>query len=200
MNYKFLKALLGVILFASLFSVKTANATLIVGDVYTDTSGETWQYVGYYDLILGPDLSSNPTPLNGIEAAEQIFGLLPADQSYAISTIDTGVNHMAFYDGYQAAISGFLQLAEDAQANNAGGAGYDAIGDISAYIHDRGLTDQEADDINFVNALFGMPLVDSDEGRFLNHVFVSVTVPEPSSLAIFLLALGGFGLSRKRKL
>jgi len=167
-------------LFAFFVSDK-ANAGLIVGNLYSDGAAQ-WEYVGSFDLANGPAWNGS-TPYNGIEAATLNFGALSFNEVYALSSNKIAnyndinnfiVNHMAWYDSF-AGRFGISEWTEAAVANQAGTSTYDAINDISAFVQDR-----------------------ADLGENINHVFKSVTtsVPEPSTLAIFALAL--IGLTTRR--
>jgi hypothetical protein len=173
----------------SIFVADKANAGLIVGDLYSDDAGIQWQYVGLFDLANGEHYTKNGIvqnvqTYNGIEAAELNFGPLTGDAIYALSSnkydefvfefggIDGFVNHKAYYDSFNDSIK---QSAENISTDNAGGIGYDAVGDLSAFVNDR-----------------------STVGRYENHVFKSISVPEPSTIAIFSLALVGL-LARRLK-
>lgn len=173
--------ILYVVLFSvfSLFIAEKGNAGLIVGDFYSDNNGIQWQYVGSFDLAMGPDLydlnTPTPTPYNGIEAAVLNFGVLSEGVEYALSSNNVNsyinnisnfvVNHKAWYDSYDFNM-GLHQANESLVANNTGGLGYDGVGDVSAFIWDRAY-----------------------QGDNINHVFKSIAVPEPSTLVIFLFAL-----------
>ena len=181
------KIINAVLIFSFMFAVTKANASLIVGDLYFDNNGIQWEYVGSFDLADGPDMftQTNITPYNGIEAAELNFGALSAGQSYALSSnfessyldiADFIVDHNAWYDSYNSP-TGVHVRGESITANNAGGLAYDAIGDYSAFVWDRAFP-----------------------GDVFNHVFKSFTVntvvSEPSTIAIFVLAL--MGLTARR--
>ncbi|MGB1263590.1 MAG: PEP-CTERM sorting domain-containing protein [Cognaticolwellia sp.] len=167
-----------------------ANAGLIVGDLYSDDNGIQWIYVGSFDLADGPDrfLTNDIMPYNGIDAAKLNFGALLDDEFYALSSNDVSdyaniadfiVNHNAWYDAFDEA-TGIHEAGESVLANNDGTVAYDAIGDISAFIWDR-----------------------ARPGENMNHVFKSISssvaVPEPSTLAIFSLALMGLLARRLQK-
>ena len=180
--------ILNVILFCllSLFIAEKGNAGLIVDDFYSDNKGIQWQYIGSFDLAMGPKLygSTTPTPVpyNGIEAAVLNFGPLLAGEEYALSSNNVAsyannigsfiVNHKAWYDSYDFTM-GLHEANESLLANNAGGLAYDEIGDIPAFIKDRALL-----------------------GDNINHVFKTVAVPEPSSFTILLLALAALTIRR----
>ncbi|XQW84337.1 PEP-CTERM sorting domain-containing protein [Thalassotalea piscium] len=159
--------------FTSFFVTANANAGLIVGDYYADELGVQWEYVGSFDLADG-EYYKNATPVNGLEAAVLNFGLLSPSEQYALSSNkvtdfinidDYIVNHKALYDAFDWMV-GIHEASESAVANNAGGATYDAIDDISAFVRDRAAS-----------------------GENINHVFKGVNVPEPATLALFLLVL-----------
>jgi hypothetical protein len=186
MSSKIIKLLL-----ITLFSISMTNiakANLIVGDLYADESGVQWQYVGSYDLTDGPDIffNNNITPYNGIDAAILNFGALSGIQEYALSSNvvadysdinDFIVNFEAWYDtfdgGNLAIPVGISSMSQSAVANKFGDEFYGTIGDISAFVYDRAF-----------------------QGDYINHVFKSVAVPEPSSIAIFGLAIIAFSVRR----
>ncbi|MGS2721167.1 PEP-CTERM sorting domain-containing protein [Paraglaciecola aestuariivivens] len=188
-----------------------ASATPILyfqnGQNYSDGQGNLWEFLGSFDLGAGEefiDLNNNgiedagdnfPTPLNGLQAAAFLgFGNI---QDLAISAFhfDVGngaisaqefeffesmsasgiveVNFMAWYDGFEQAIKIDAQ-GLDADKNNDGK--YQPGDDRSAYVKDR-----------------------SDIGDYTNYVFKRVDVPEPSTLAIFAIAIGGLAFRSFRK-
>jgi hypothetical protein len=159
-----------------------ANAGLIVGELYEDTeeSGLFWEYVGSFDLASGENWST-ATPYNGLEAAVINFG---GDISqYAIAAYRGGtlekepqeigdseigdriVNHLAWYDG--SATNQSIR-SESILVDQNGNGIYDRDSDYSAFVNDR-----------------------AGEGLKINYVFKVASVPEPSTLAIFMLALAG---------
>jgi len=187
MSSKILNVVLGLTLFISLNIVNSANATLIVGDLYTDADDVMWEYVGGYDLsdLNGLNDPIPPRALNGLEAAELVFGELMSG-TYALSASELlqpdviygnpnfYVTHEAWYDAFQGFVS---VLAEDIVANQAGDEGYDAFSDVSALVNDR-----------------AVPTFHT------NHVFKSVTVsiPEPTTLSVLMLGLLGLMVRKTR--
>jgi hypothetical protein len=178
-----------------------ANAGIIDGEfghLYADSDGVQWEYIGYYDLVpeygryvraseleimqCADDITciENLTLIpvfNGIEVATYLFGELSVDQEYAISTkqfrdnvgYEYLVDHKAWYAQYDGdTYSKNESYHEDSLY-------YNSAGVYSAYTHDQ-----------------------VGSGVKINHVFKSVTisVPEPSTLAIFSLAL--MGLTARR--
>ena len=175
MNIKFLNTVLAAIV---LFSSSVASAGILtVGDIVSDASGENWEYVGLYDMASGPDFEDangdgvfgDYAPIyTGLSAAEANFGVLGANEYYAISTLETEVNHRAWYDRYT---NGYEERDEDFLSDVGNDNLYSQFGDYSAWVLDRALfSDNE-----------------------INYVFKSVNVPEPSTIVIFSLALLGFG-------
>ena len=175
----------------SLSVVKTVSADLIVGDQYSDSDGIQWEYIGSVDLADGPAQALKPTTYNGFEIANMFFSTEIGNSQIALSSNDyfdylffnsndiSGfVNHLANYDSF-GSNGQLVELAGDVVTENAGGLGYDAVGDISAFVNDR-----------------------AAQGFYMNHVFKavssSVSVPEPSTIAIFSIALIGL-MSRRLK-
>jgi hypothetical protein len=83
MKIKFINIALFVLL-TNIFVLETANAGLIVGSLYSDGTTQ-WEYVGSFDVADGP-YHRNATPYNGIAAAILIFGELPSNSTYALSS------------------------------------------------------------------------------------------------------------------
>ncbi|MDO6652311.1 PEP-CTERM sorting domain-containing protein [Colwellia sp. 1_MG-2023] len=187
-----------------------ANAGLIVGDLYADDAGVQWAYVGSFELAEGPKLKNDNEEIqdvvlyNGLDVAEMKFGELSQGE-YAISTLLMsdilsstsllGVNHKAWYDIYEGGANGLLSIAaldEGLSEMNFGGddTKYDSVGDMTAYVKDRSSTKTELEN--------QLPFAVPENILHVNHVFKSVTtsVPEPSTVAIFALALVGLTARR----
>ena len=77
-----------------------AQAALVVGNTYQDSNNLSWTYVGDYNVGAGPAWETDPANYSALQAAGIVFGAAAAGYEYAISTLDTIVNHLAWYDGY----------------------------------------------------------------------------------------------------
>lgn len=162
-------------------------AAPIVGNIYFDTDGVPWKYIGAFNVIDGaPWFDGGPT-FNGLEAAAAVFGPLGPNQQYALSTDETIVNHLAWYDGYgqieHLNIPGQVGLPENIN-EDPGNDGYNfngsGNGDWSAYIRDH--TSEAQNSVNFVYAS-------------------AAAVPEPATITIFgMMAVGGavYGWRRRK--
>ena len=198
MSSKLLGIALTIFILFSATITSNANAGLIVGDIYLDTdlnNEQRWEYIDFFDLVgnLNPKgiyaesfVDGGGPPMNGLEAAVFFLGGIQSD--YAIATFeynidewddtefdlkeyDRIVNHEAWYDHYQGAV---LALSENAAVN----VSYNTPGGKSAWTADRSSSAPGA-------------LI------YRNYIFKKATeVPEPSTLAIFALAL--IGLSARR--
>lgn len=166
------------------FGSMTAIAAPIVGNNYLDASNVAWEYIGSFNVTDGAPWSQGGPTFNGIEAATAVFGALGAGEAYALSTSDTMVDHLAWYDGYGQIqhLKGYgVGLAEDLN-EDPGNDGYNFAGqgqgDFSAYVRDH----------------------ISNAGASVNYVFTRElnTVPEPASLALVLLGIGAAWGARKR--
>jgi hypothetical protein len=192
MSNKFFK-----VIFASVLSIGLIGQTsaamisgLVEGEIYQDSVNTSllWKYHGFYDQSKGPNflVTDGVIPVNGLEAAVDLFPELAgfdiavasfvSQEGFDISIEnDLGiVNHLAWYQSYEDSTD---RLEEDLTANQAGDGTYDAVGDASAYIIDRNNTPD----------------------TLINYVFKAVEVPEPSTLAIIVLALCGLGASRFKR-
>lgn len=177
------------IIFVGLSS--NASATLITGDWVADANGIDWEYVGQFDLADGPfwndadDRCINATgsctglfapAINGVQAAERLFGVLPSGE-YAISTIETLVNRLAWYDLFREAT---IELGDSILADVGGDGLYSQQGDRSAYVTDR--------QVSKINLVF-KSLNDTPEAP----------VPVPATLGLLSLGFLGLGWSRRNK-
>lgn len=200
MSSKFLNLVLAILL--STCVVSQSKASLIVGEIYTDTETVAlqWEYVGEFDLAEGPQFDNADgngalaKALNGLQAASLLFGIdisqlalaAYADFGQTIDAATVGaavVNHRAWYDSFWTGDdANNLRPAvgikgEGITANVAGASDfYDAKGDFSAFVSDRAVP-----------------------GERISYVFKAVSVPEPSMFAIFALAIFGFGVRRLKK-
>jgi hypothetical protein len=211
MSNKFFKVIFAAVL--SIGLVGQANAVpilsepyFVIGENYTDADGKLWEYIDFFDLDFhgfdARDESGFLTPqlYNGLEAALEFLGVggdslqdyalsafdIDTNQSKKITSAEIGyiagldpdhadVNHMAWYDTFGGSV-GLTILGESVTTNLGGDTpnrtnNYDADGDISAFVNDRAVLNYN-----------------------LNYVFKAVEVPEPSTLAIFALALCGLGV------
>ncbi|AGH47441.1 PEP-CTERM sorting domain-containing protein [Paraglaciecola psychrophila] len=194
MSGRFFKVICAAVL--SIGLIGQTNAGLITGLVQGQIYGDTlttdllWEYVGEFDLADAPDWLTNGneshTPVNGLAAAvlaenyPELFGIQIAVAALGgTSNIDsTGnsviVNHMAWYSRYA---NSLVTLAEDVTANNSGTTLFDDDGDVSAFVLDENI----------------------GAGTYVNYVFKAVEVPEPSTTAIFALALLGLGVRKLKR-
>ena len=218
MYSKFSNIVLALLVIFSFGVMNNAKAGLIIGSIYSDGANVQWQYIGSFDLtgyidpsgasIIAPWWKLSPAqyatanaqdygalqndnyyyahPLNGITAAIRFFGA----GNYALSTTVWSanstyvINHKAYYDTVNGSTTD--ALSESLSADNNGDGMYKTLGDKSAFIQDR-------------NAFAGIKVL-GGYGAHINNVFKRVAVPEPSTLAIFALALIALSTRRlKRK-
>jgi len=219
MSIKFLHIVLAGLISIGLLGQANAVPILsesyfVIGKNYTDADDKLWKYIDFFDLDShGFDARDDageflkPQLYNGLEAALKFLGVDGGSlQYYALSAfnIDTNqpdeitideidfiadldpnhadVNHMTWYDTFGGSVG--LTILSESEATNLGGDPpggdtnkYDADGDISAYVNDRAVSNYN-----------------------LNYVFKAVEVPEPSTLAMFALALCGLGARRLKNL
>jgi hypothetical protein len=191
MNIRFFKVICAAVLSIGLLG--QANAGLILGGIYEDGAGLKWEYIGEFNLGDGPDWNGNDADgtnapaKNGLEWAAVLFASLEqlAVAAFAEGELDgllsTGtevVNHKAWYDTYWSGPDRpeIYRESESLTANIGGNSNlYDFKGDRSAFVRD------------------------SAEVSYINYVFKAVEVPEPSTLAIFSLALLGFGVRKLKR-
>ena len=200
MSSKFLKIIIATLLSVGL--IGQASAALILGENYTDDNNVLWSYVGKYDLVKGPAWdgadsnikTANATPYNGLEAAVaagivsgplEDIAIAAFDrffQTFELPNVNAGdqiVTHTAWYDGSQSAIKMFAEniIADgDEDGFYTQGVFTNGSTDRSAWVLDRG----------------------GNEGQYMNYVFKRVSVPEPSTFAIFVLALCGLAVRRRK--
>lgn len=165
-----------------ILSASAACAAPIVGNTYQDANNTAWTYIGSFMVNAGPEWAPGAVTYNGLEAAELLFGPLPAGHLYAISTSDTLVDHLAWYEGHGSTrhlnngrnVGLSESLDEDPE-----GDGYTS-GNWSAYLRDHG--DAAATSENFV----------------FTRVAVA-QVPEPGVLSLMGLGLASLAATRRRR-
>lgn len=103
------------------------------------TSGESgYEYVGSWQVNDGPNWGTSPQCYTGQEAAALLFGGNASD--YAISTVSDQVADIDF-QAYVDIHSGVSTIVAHDYSVDTGGAGYETVGDTSAYITDHNVTD-----------------------------------------------------------
>jgi hypothetical protein len=105
----------------------TVTVEIVIGDIVNDENGDPWTYVGQFSISDGPSWSTNPLNINGIQAAEQLFGAL-VGKKYGCSTR----THIVYRNAYYDAVPGSSPLADDTVVS-----GNYQDGGVSAYVNDR---------------------------------------------------------------
>jgi hypothetical protein len=188
MNSKFLKIMFAVVL--SIFMFGKANAALLL---VSDSNNVEWELVGsfflsdgdFWDDVNNCDALADPIgcdyvnakPLNGLEAAQRIFGSLSTGV-YATSTDALFVNNKAWYD----AVGGAVRALDQGIVADFNGDGfYSMSGDFSAYVQDS----------------FRQGTNPLKTETFVFRTFSpAVNVASPSVLALSLLAMLALGVRR----
>jgi hypothetical protein len=209
MSNKFFKVIYAIVL--SIGLVGQANASVIYfeeGTNYSDFDGNFWEYIGFFDLSnlsqLAPD---DQKPLTGLEAALALFpaaGDTVADFAISAFLIDSIIDNPTFNpSGGVGAITAAEILLEMQNSGNdyadvTHSAWYDTyLGSLSIKSEDTP-ADVDGDSI-YSNGDSSALVNDRSGAGLLNYVFVkAIDVPEPSTLAIFALALCALG-ARKFK-
>lgn len=166
------------VLAVGLIGAGAAQATTYtyIGSFTTD--GSTITYAdGSSTSNIASYWGNNPAVYSGLEAAALLFGGSASD--YALSTVNTSVNNLAWYDGWGDHIG--HQYA-DTYKLDLTGLGYNgcsisgvdcSYSAYSAYI--------------------------SDGFSATNYVYKVAAVPEPESFAMFMAGLGLLGAITRRK-
>lgn len=191
MNSKFLKIIFAVVL--SVFMFSKANAALLL---VADSNNVEWELVGsfflsdgdFWDDINDCDALTDPIgcdyvnakPLNGLEAAQRIFGNLNTGV-YATSTNALFVNNKAWYDAVGGAVTA---LDEGLVADFNSDGFYSMSGDFSAYVQDS--FRQGTNPLKTETFVFRTPSA-------------PVGVAAPPMLALALLAIFALGAQRKKR-
>src|SRR5690349_6543775 len=98
----------------------------------------TYVFAGSWFVGQGPAFQTGPTVYSAVEAAALLFGGVASD--YAISTIDSNVaniNFLAHADQYGAAPTFITTTVAQDFKQDLGPAGYNTVGDTSAYVLDH---------------------------------------------------------------
>lgn len=139
----------------------------------------TYAFVGSWFVGEGPPaFPTAPATLSAVEAAALLFGGVASD--YAISTVDDSVaniDFLAHVDKFGSPTFITTTVAQDFKVDT-GAAGYNAIGDTSAYVLDH---------------------ASPTTGFGRNYAFRVAGIPEPATWAMMLVGFGASGAMLRRR-